>query len=68
MTEAPTTRGGARKGSGPKTLDGVRGMERKNVTLDAETIELAREIGSGDLSAGLRKAVRLASQSEIPRR
>jgi len=39
-------------------------MQRKNVTLDAETVALAREIGDGDLSAGIRKAVRMAKAAE----
>lgn len=33
---------------------------RVNVTLDEATIEQAKEIGGGNLSAGLREAVRIA--------
>ena len=32
-------------------------MQRVNVSLDAETLQRAREIGEGNLSAGLRLAV-----------
>ncbi|MEO0035371.1 MAG: hypothetical protein RLZZ501_1394 [Pseudomonadota bacterium] len=45
---------------GRPTADGAAGMARKNVTLDAATIDAAREIGGGDLSLGLRRAVALA--------
>lgn len=46
-------RGGARIGAGRPGS----GMQRVNVMLDEATLALAREIGSGNLSAGLRLAV-----------
>lgn len=50
-------RGGARKGAGlAKDLHGAR-TERYSVTLDAATIALAREIGHGNMSLGIRMAV-----------
>lgn len=53
-----TKHGGARPGAGrPVEVEGAR---RVNVTLDAATIGAAKRIGDGNLSAGIRKAVRQA--------
>lgn len=53
-------RGGARPGAGrPAEIEGAR---RVNVMLDAETIEAAKKIGAGNLSAGIRKAVKEVSK------
>lgn len=52
----PTKRGGARAGSGPKPADGRRGMTRRNVMLDDETVAWLRELGDGELSLGIRRA------------
>ena len=49
-------RGGAGRGQGRKPADGVGAVERKNVTLDAESIETLRAYGDGDLSLGIRRA------------
>lgn len=57
MTTKPK-RGGAREGAGRKTQDGVT-TKRYQVGLDAHTVKLARAIGKGDLSFGLRKAIRI---------
>jgi hypothetical protein len=50
-------RGGARKGSGPKPIAGLR---RVNVTLDPRTEAAMRSLApSGEISEGLRCAARL---------
>lgn len=49
-------RGGAGRGQGRKPADGVGAVERKNVTLDAESIETLRAYGDGDLSLGIRRS------------
>ena len=53
----PSKRGGARPGSGPKPLYDAP-MTRRNVMLDDETVDKARRIGAGNLSDGIRIAVR----------
>ena len=44
---------------GRQTLDGAT-VRRVQVMLDAATIEAARKLGAGNLSAGIRKAVKEA--------
>ena len=63
MTPQATKRGGARPNTGrkPGTSDGGS-MLRKTVTLDKTTIDEAIKLGDGELSEGLRRAVKLASQ------
>lgn len=58
----PRKRGGARKGTGPKPADGVTGVRRYQVTLDAESEAWARELGDDDRSVGIRRAL---AQSRI---
>lgn len=54
--------GGARPGAGrPAEIEGAR---RVNVMLDAATIEAAKKLGAGNLSAGIRKAVKEAVVKE----
>lgn len=53
--------GGPRSGSGRPALESGR---RVNVTLDEATIELAQQLGNGNLSAGLREAVRRATENK----
>jgi hypothetical protein len=53
-----STKGGARKGAGSKAKDGATKMIRKNVSLDEPTIVKAQKIGEGELSMGLRVAVK----------
>lgn len=55
-------RGGARAGAGRPTE--VEGAKRMNVTLDEATVEAAKALGNGNLSAGLRAAVKLAASAE----
>lgn len=50
-------RGGKRDGAGAKPLH-TEPMRRVNVMLDEETIAKAELIGDGNLSAGLRRAVK----------
>lgn len=50
------THGGARKGAGPPTKFDLP-MVRHNVMLDEHTVAKARELGDGNLSAGIRIAV-----------
>ena len=50
------TRGGPRKGAGRKPLLDTLARPRL-VTLDDKTVEKAREIGSGNVSQGIRTAV-----------
>lgn len=49
----PKTPGGARPGAGRKPADGKSGS-RRQVVLDDETIEICRQAGGGELSAGIR--------------
>lgn len=64
----PSTRsehGGKREGAGRKPL-GDAPMRRVNVMLDAATIAKAEQIGGGNLSAGLREAVRRVRKQQGP--
>lgn len=63
MTTHHHKRGGARPNAGrkPSTSDGGA-ILRKTVTLDQTTIDEAIKLGDGELSEGLRRAVKLASQ------
>jgi hypothetical protein len=54
-TMSEVKKGGTRPGSGRPALEGGR---RVNVTLDEATIVQAKALGSGNLSAGVREAVR----------
>lgn len=49
--------GGRRKDAGRPTQDGAEGVKSYNVTLDDKTVKKAKQVGSGNLSAGIRKAV-----------
>ena len=50
--------GGPRKGSGRPTEDKAGKTKRYNVSLDRETVRKAEKIGDGNLSLGIRKAVK----------
>lgn len=50
--------GGARKGAGRKSADGIQGKARL-VRLDDKTVEVMQEIGNGNLSLGIRLAASL---------
>jgi hypothetical protein len=58
IAEARSGHGGPGRGQGRKPLDGVGSVERKNVTLDAESIAALRAYGDGDLSLGIRRAAK----------
>lgn len=55
----PAKRGGERGGAGRPQIDGAR---KVNVLLPADTIEQARKLGDGNLSLGLRIAVKSAAE------
>jgi hypothetical protein len=55
---AETKRGGAREGAGRKAEDGVTQTKRVNVSLDSGTLEKAEKIGDGNVSVGIRRAVK----------
>lgn len=50
--------GGHREGAGRKAEDEADGVARYNVSLDAPTVKKAKKLGGGNLSLGLRKAVK----------
>lgn len=50
-------RGGWRENAGRNPIYGVP-MRKVTIMLDPETIEKAKKLGDGELSAGLRKAVK----------
>jgi len=52
-----STHGGRGRGGGRPRLDGDAQAKRINVSLDQATIDRAREIGDGNLSEGIRRAV-----------
>lgn len=58
--------GGAGRGQGRKPRDGKRG-DRYNVTLDADSVEILRGYGDGELSRGIRLAATLVER-EVGRR
>lgn len=68
MTATGRQRGGARPGSGPKPADGKRGMTRRNVMLDDETVAQLRELGDGELSLGIRRAAAALRDSNARQR
>ena len=51
-------RGGSRPGAGRKTKDGITKTKRVNVSLDAETLDKAQQIGAGNVSEGVRRAIK----------
>lgn len=62
MPASTNTHGGARQGAGAKSQF-EKPMARKQVMLDDTTVDAATRLGGGNLSAGLREAVRLAAQA-----
>lgn len=50
------THGGAGRGQGRNTGDGATDLMRKNVSLDASTIDTLTALGDGELSLGIRRA------------
>ena len=52
-----TGSGGAGRGQGAKTADGVTNVQRYNITLDQASDEAARLLGEGDRSLGIRRSL-----------
>lgn len=61
LAGASPGRGGAREGAGVRAADGVTGVQRYNVTLDAGSEVRARELGDGDRSLGIRRALKASA-------
>jgi hypothetical protein len=57
MKKKKDRRGGPGRNQGRKTADGAHDLKRINVMLDDSTIGKANDIGEGNLSLGIRKAV-----------
>jgi hypothetical protein len=55
------TRGGAGRGQGLTAEDGAANLARKQVMLDPESVEILTDIGSGNLSLGIRRAAQIVS-------
>jgi hypothetical protein len=53
-----TTHGGKRANAGHKAKDGATGLKRVNVSLDEPTVSKAKSIGDGEMSLGIRRAVK----------
>lgn len=60
MKKKKKQHGGPREGAGRKTEDEAEDTKRYNVSLDASTVKKAKKLGDGNLSLGIRKAVRAA--------
>jgi hypothetical protein len=54
IQDAPSSRGGKREGAGRPSI----GVRKVQLTLDAETIDKGTKIGEGNLSRGIRIAVK----------
>jgi hypothetical protein len=51
--------GGPGRGGGKVALDGAVNLQRKQVTLDPETIEILSQFGDGELSLGIRRSAQI---------
>lgn len=58
---AKSKRGGKRENAGRPTPDKAQSLKRKTVMLDDATVDKATGIGEGNLSAGIRIAVKRSS-------
>ena len=58
--EMPPKRGGARTGAGRPKATGAGVTTRRQVSLDAATVEALRRAGRGNLSEGIRMAAFIA--------
>lgn len=57
LTDARSgSQGGPGRGQGVKAADGATGLKRTNITIDAESADVLRTFGDGDLSLGIRLA------------
>jgi hypothetical protein len=57
-----STRGGARKGTGPKPADGATDLSKVTITIDPISDSIAKDIGEGDRSLGIRRALAIAKE------
>lgn len=57
MKKVKSRRGGPGRNQGRKASDGAHSLKRVNVMLDDATISKAADIGKGNVSLGIRKAV-----------
>lgn len=57
-------RGGARAGTGPKPADGAKDVKRVNITIDPKSDQIAQDIGDGDRSLGIRRALAIAKDHQ----
>ena len=60
ITQSSANKRSRAPGAGVKTDDGAKPLARKQVLLDEATERIALMIGNGNLSLGLREAVRRA--------
>lgn len=58
------THGGAGRGQGRKPLDG-KGATKVAVTLLPAQVETMKQLGNGNLSAGIRKAIEMTNAREL---
>ena len=65
MTPIKLKRGGVRAGAGRVAQDGAQSPKPCTVTLDSQTVEKARIIGSGNISEGIRRAVSVVNFSQL---
>ncbi len=56
LCSARSTHGGPGRGQGIKAADGATNLKRTNISIDAESAEILRCFGEGDLSLGIRRA------------
>lgn len=57
------THGGPGRGGGIKTADGASNVRRVNITIDDAHDDIARHLGGGDRSLGIRRALAHAARS-----
>jgi hypothetical protein len=55
--------GGAGRGQGARAEDGATNVRRVNITIDDAHDDIARQLGGGDRSLGIRRALAHASRS-----
>jgi carbon monoxide dehydrogenase subunit G len=67
MTNGAKPRGGARIGAGRKAAEVIEGepVTKFSVSLDAASVTSLRDLGDGNLSAGIRKLARLIKKPPV---
>lgn len=65
LAKKKSPHGGPRDGAGAKPIHATA-MRRVNVLLDDLTVDQARTLGNGNVSAGLREAVRKTHKKVTP--